>query len=379
VTKPTLWERVRRVDPTVWDALLAAACLLPSILIGSSGPGSARPTGAQAIVVLIGYAALAVRRRWPIQVLMIVAAATVVFAVVGEGQAMQLALAIAAYTAAAYLPRRVVAAAALPVAVAASIATQLDADIHANWVELVVQTTFAVLLPVLIGRIAFNRKARLARDRERAAADAVTAERTRIARELHDVVAHAIGVMVVQAGAARSVVDRDPDAAKQAIGRVEETGRLGLQEMRRLIGVLTDDGSKGELAPQPGLGELDGLVATVRAAGLPVEIVRAGKPRPLPAGVDLTAYRVIQESLTNVLKHAGPAHAVVSIRYDDTQLTVEVDDDGVGEAMPAGVGHGLVGMRERVAIFGGRIETGARAGGGFAVRATIPIDSEVAR
>jgi signal transduction histidine kinase len=183
--------------------------------------------------------------------------------------------------------------------------------------------------------------------------------------------------MVVQAGAARSVVDRDPAAAKEAIGRVEETGRVGLAEMRRLIGVLTEDGSKAALAPQPGLGYLEELVATMRAAGLPVEVVRAGNTRPLPAGVDLTAYRVIQEALTNVLKHAGRAHAVVSIRYDGNELDLEIADDGLGDVSSTGTGHGLVGMRERVGIFGGRIETGPRPGGGFAVRATIPIDGEV--
>ena len=140
-------------------------------------------------------------------------------------------------------------------------------------------------------------------------------ERARIARELHDVVAHAIGVMVVQAGAARTIVDRDPIAAKAAIEQVERTGRDGLVEMRRLIGVLTSDGA-GDRAPQPGLGALDELVATVRSTGLAVEVVRSGEERPLAPGPDLTAYRVIQEALTNVLKHAGPAHARVTLGYE---------------------------------------------------------------
>jgi signal transduction histidine kinase len=202
----------------------------------------------------------------------------------------------------------------------------------------------------------------------------VTDERNRLARELHDVVAHAIGVMVVQAGAARTVVDRDPAAAKEAIGRVEEMGRLGLAEMRRLIGVLTDDGSTAGRSPQPGLGDLDELVSTVRTAGLPVEVVRTGTARPLSAGADLTAFRVVQEALTNVLKHAGPAHARVSLWYQETGLTIEVADDGRGPTTSTDDGHGLVGMRERVGLFGGHIETAARDGGGFVVRAQIPIE-----
>ena len=380
VTGPTLWERLRRVNPLVWDSLLAAACLAPTVFALVHRPDGGPPaTLGQLAPVIVAYASLAVRRRWPIGVLVVVAAATVVYAIVGEGPETQLALGIAAYTGAAHLARRTVGTVVAPVGVAASLVTQLDEQIHTNWVELLIGTTFAVLLPVLIGRIAFNRRARIVREQERAAADAVAAERTRIARELHDVVAHAIGVMVVQAGAARTVVGRDPAAATEAIRRVEETGRAGLTEMRRLIGVLTDDGSKADLGPQPGLDELDELVSTVRAAGLPVEIVRAGTARPLPEGVDLTAFRVIQEALTNALKHAGRANAVVSIRYDDADVLIEVADDGRGETTPPGVGHGLIGMRERVAIFGGHLETGPRPGGGFVVRATIPTDAEVTR
>ena len=196
-------------------------------------------------------------------------------------------------------------------------------------------------------------------------------ERARIARELHDVVAHAIGVMVVQAGAARTIVDRDPTAAKAAIEQVERTGRDGLVEMRRLIGVLTSDGA-GDRAPQPGLGALDELVATMRSTGLAVEVVRAGEERPLAAGPDLTAYRVIQEALTNVLKHAGPAHARVTLGYEDARLVIEVEDDGIGPSANDDPGHGLVGMRERIGLYGGVLETGVRRGGGFAVHAEIP-------
>ena len=159
---------------------------------------------------------------------------------------------------------------------------------------------------------------------------------------------------------------------------MEETGRLGLAEMRRLIGVLTDDGSTAARSPQPGLDDLDELVSTVRTAGLPVEVVQTGTARPLSAGADLTAFRVVQEALTNVLKHAGPAHARVSLCYEEAGLTIEVADDGRGPTSPTDQGHGLVGMRERVALFGGRIETAARQGGGFVVRAQIPIEETAA-
>jgi signal transduction histidine kinase len=367
-----MWERLRRVNPLVWDSLLAAACLVPTVIAGVVAPAGATAVPAQLAFVVAAYASLAFRRRAPLVVLGIVAASTVGYAAVGEGPATQLALAIAAYTVAAHLPRRVVAIWGMPIAVTASVVEQLDQDVHTNWVELLIGATFSVFLPILLGRIAFNRRARLVRDHERAAADAVMQERARIARELHDVVAHAIGVMVVQAGAARTIVDRDPTAAKAAIEQVERAGRDGLVEMRRLIGVLTSDGA-GDRSPQPGLGALDDLVGTIRSAGLAVEVVRAGKQRPLAAGPDLTAYRVIQEALTNVLKHAGPAHARVTLGYEDARIVIEVEDDGVGPSTSDDPGHGLVGMRERVGLYGGVLETGIRQGGGFAVHAEIPL------
>jgi len=180
--------------------------------------------------------------------------------------------------------------------------------------------------------------------------------------------------MIVQAGAARTVLDRDPAGAEAAIAHVEETGRAGLAEMRRLIGVLTDAGEAASTAPMPGLAELEPLLDTMRAAGLPVEVVRTGTPRDLPAGADLAAYRVIQESLTNALKHAGPANARVSLDFAADRLTIEVSDDGRGPALEPSIGHGLIGMRERVGVFGGTLTTSARPGGGFVVRAEIPVE-----
>ena len=243
-----------------------------------------------------------------------------------------------------------------------------------NWVDALTAIVLSVGAPMLLGRIVFNRRRSLAEERERAARDAVAAERTRIARELHDVVAHAISVMVVQAGAARTALERSPADAERAIRQIEETGRDGLGEMRRLIGILRPDGPAA-LAPQPDLGRLDELLETVRHAGLRVEVVVEGIRRELPSGVELTAYRLVQEGLTNVLKHTGGANAHVLLRYADDAIDVEVTDDGPGPLADgdASSGHGLIGMRERVELFGGTLQAGARSGGGFVVHATIPV------
>ncbi len=370
----TWWERLRRVNPLVWDSILAA---LVASIVGASVSSQDGVHGPVAwALVLVASAPLAVRRRAPLPVLGVVSGATIAFALVGNGGAGDTALALATYTVAAHEPWRRVATFGIPLAVVGALASQLAAQKHHNWIEVVVGLTFAVGLPILVGRIVFNRRRRLVLDRETAAREAVTLERTRIARELHDVVAHAMSVMIVQAGAARTVVERDPKAAHDAIAQVEETGRAGLAEMRRLIGVLTDDGQAGSTAPMPGLAQLDPLLDTVRSAGLPVEVVRSGAARELPAGADLAAYRVIQESLTNALKHAGPASARVELEYAPDLLTIEVVDDGRGPPAEPGVGHGLIGMRERVGMFGGSLRTSARPGGGFVVHAEIPVEED---
>jgi signal transduction histidine kinase len=371
-------DRVRRVSPQVWDRLLALGVLLGAAITYSAG--SAPASGAFAAQVLLLVAAclpLAFRHRWPLGVLVVTGVATALFPVVSSGTPTELALIVASYSAASLLDRREVTRLALPIASACALVAQIAEQRHGNWVEVLVGVSIAVLLPMLFGRIVYNRRLRIRLDRERAASDAVAEERARIARELHDVVAHAIGVMVVQAGAARTVIDRDPAAAKTAMAEVETTGRTGLAEMRRLIGVLTADGAAGELAPHPGLAQLDELVRTVRSAGLAVEVLREGEARPLPAGVDVNAYRVIQEALTNALKHAGTAHASVRLGYRDDALDIEVADDGRGPLSTGdGSGHGLVGMRERVGVFGGTLETGARPGGGFVVHATLPVTED---
>ena len=231
-----------------------------------------------------------------------------------------------------------------------------------------------VIVLVRLGIRSRDRRADLAeREREVAAREAVVEERARIARELHDAIAHNVSMMVVQAGAERRVLDPSQESTRDVLETVEEIGRNALTEMRRLVGMLrTDDDDP--LAPQPGLGDLPTLVGQVREAGLPVELRVEGEPRSLPVGLELSAYRIVQEALTNALKHAGEARASVRVRYADDSLELEVVDDGAGApAELASGGHGLVGMRERVALYGGRFEAGRRPAGGFTVRVLLPI------
>jgi signal transduction histidine kinase len=218
-----------------------------------------------------------------------------------------------------------------------------------------------------------ERAERLERAHDEAATRAVAEERQRIARELHDVIAHSVSVMTVQAGAVRRLLRPEQEKEREALETVEATGREALTEMRRLVGLLREHGAMPEFSPQPGLGTMDALLDGVRSAGLPVELEVDGTPRELAPGVDLAAYRVVQESLTNALKHGGCAQAWVSVHWRDDELELEVASDGTGDGDGSGGGHGLAGMRERVALYGGDIETGEREGGGYVVRARLPL------
>jgi signal transduction histidine kinase len=406
VERLTLWDRLRRVNPYVWDGLLALAVFLISVLAGSSfgltsegrlevrffggGSGHEAPSilfseegvdvhlGATLwplVLIAVACIPLVWRRRAPMGTLVVTAIAASANPLLGyEDGLASFALAVATYTAAGHRDRGLVLAAALPISLAAALVILLVNSDPRGPVELLVSLFFLVGMPLLFGRIAFNRRRRIQRDLERAARDAVTEERARIARELHDVVAHAMGVMVVQAGAARVVIERDPASASGALQKIEDTGRTGLAEMRRLVGIL-ETGDEGALEPQPGLDQLDELLERMRETGLPIEATVEGTPRRLSPGVDLTAYRVVQEALTNALKHGRGAHARVLLRYGDDALELEIADNGRGPP-PDGTqtpGHGLIGMRERVDLFGGSLETGERPGGGFVVRARIPL------
>ena len=214
----------------------------------------------------------------------------------------------------------------------------------------------------------------LERERVEEARLAVAEERARIARELHDVIAHAMSSIVLEAGAERVNLDEGQTSARQALQSIERTGRQALAEMRRLVGVLRTEEDEPELFPQPSLTHLDLLIEQVGRAGVPVELRVVGEPVWLAPGLDISAYRIVQEALTNVLKHGGEARATVVVAYGDRTLELEILDDGRG-GTPDGSGHGIVGLRERVALFGGSLEAAGREGGGFAVRARLPLET----
>jgi signal transduction histidine kinase len=236
----------------------------------------------------------------------------------------------------------------------------------------------------LLGRWVRQRRQRTA-DLERQAADleadrsalareAVADERARIAREMHDAVAHSVSVMVLQAGAAEQVLATAPERARESLVTIQDTGREAIVELRRMLGLLRDPVAAASLAPQPSVDRLDALLEQVRAAGLPVELTVEGEPRRLPPGIDRSAYRIVQEGLTNALKHAGPAHASVRLRYGERALELEVLDDGRGPAGASGGGFGLLGMRERAALYGGVLAARERPGGGYALSARLPLE-----
>ncbi len=245
---------------------------------------------------------------------------------------------------------------------------------------------FAVLGPAwLVGDVVRGRReaaahreeaaARAVREAEERLVAAAALERRRLARELHDVLAHTVSVMVIQAGAARQVLRTSPDSAEDSLRSVEATGREAMAELRAFLGAMDDGDTALGLAPQPGIDQLDALVARVRDAGLPTKLEIDGTPRPVPPGLDVTVYRIVQEALTNALRYARQAATLVHLSWESEQLRVEVLDDGPGPAETSeGSGHGLAGMRQRATLLGGRLEAGPRIGGGYAVRAWLPLE-----
>lgn len=344
--------------------------------------GYAGPTPVAVAVVCLGTLPVVARRRFPLRVFALVAAGAagaVFLSVPMQGYGVMVAL----YTVAAYGDRRGALATA-GVTLAGTTAAMLAVDaLPFLPIALLVLTTAWILGDRQRTRRAYtseleDRAARLEQEREDRARLAVAEERSRIARELYDVVAHSVSAMVVQAAAARRTLDRNPALAGESLGQVEVTGRQVLGEMRRLLGLLPPNGDGPELAPQPGVAQLDEVVDRIRAAGLEVVVTIEGRPRPLPSGIDLSVHRIVEEALTNVLEHAGPVtRASVSLSYDVRALRLEVADDGRGPVpgtMTDNAGHGLVSVRERVAVLGGSLHVGARPGGGFVVRAVLPLD-----
>jgi signal transduction histidine kinase len=233
--------------------------------------------------------------------------------------------------------------------------------------------------PWAVGRAVRGRRLSQSRLKQREAASekAIVEERARISRELHDVIAHAITVMVLQARGGRRALQVEPHVADEAFATIEETGSQTLEEMRRLVGMLRIRDEAPDLAPQPSLKELDGLVEQIRAAGLPVEVTIEGERRDLPPSLDVSAYRIVQEALTNALKHAGPAHVHVVIRYSAMDLEIEIADDGRGAGDESKPGYGLMGMRERVSVYGGELHTERLSQGGFALRVRLPMTARL--
>jgi signal transduction histidine kinase len=333
---------------------------------------------------LVMTLSLAWRRRAPLVVLGVAIATSVVANVVGvldEATTPAIAVVVAVYSVGAHTERVRAAVGGLGVAalIAANAAGQFSLG-DLLFIATIVGGAW------LAGRAIRYRRERervlvrltvdLEHEREEKARAAVAEERVRIARELHDIVAHAISVIVLQARGGRRSLATDPEETREALDMIEATGSEALAEMRRLLGMLRRDDEEIALAPQPSLCYLDALAAQVREAGLPVDLSVEGEPIELPPGVDLSAYRIVQEALTNALKHAGPATARVVVRYREHDLELEIADTGLGSGTSDGDGHGLAGMRERVSLYGGKIEAGPRDEGGFAVRARLPLDSD---
>ncbi|KUL43014.1 sensor histidine kinase [Streptomyces regalis] len=397
-----LYDFLRRhptgVD-TFWAVLLFGISVMSTAVQEEAGQ-EVRGTRSAALVVpvvLLLCLVIALRRRMPEKMLLLAIGVGVAQLVLDVSTtAANFAFLVITYTVAA-TGARWASRLALAVGLGAAPLAQLrwpenDSSILGT-VALMIFMTVPFALAWVLGDSIRTRRAyyeqleeratRLEKEREAQAKVAVAAERARIARELHDVVAHNVSVMVVQADGAAYVLDAAPDQAKKALETISSTGRQALAEMRRLLGVLRtgEHQEGGEYVPQPDVEQIDELIQQCRTSGLPVDFKVEGTPRPLPSGVELTAYRIVQEALTNTRKHGGPnAGASVRLVYFDDGLGLLVEDDGKGaphelyeEGGADGQGHGLIGMRERVGMVGGTLDAGPRPGGGFRISALLPL------
>ncbi|MEU9481351.1 sensor histidine kinase [Streptomyces sp. NPDC048191] len=394
-----LYDFLRR-HPTWVDTFWAV------VLLGLSGlsvvnihgaPGHHMTLAGGAAVSAVLCVVVALRRRFPEPMLLVALAVGLAQLVLDiETTVADFAMLVIVYTVATIGARwasRLALAASLGAATLAQIRWPSEHTGFLGQIVIVVFQTVPFALAWVLGdsmrtRRAYfvqleERAARLEKEREAQSKVAVAAERARIARELHDVVAHNVSVMVVQADGAAYVLDTTPDQAKKALETISSTGRQALAEMRRLLGVLRtgEHQEGGEYVPQPDVEQIDDLIEQCRSSGLPVDFKVEGTPRPLPSGVELTAYRIVQEALTNTRKHGGPnAGASVRLVYFDDGLGLLVEDDGKGaphelyeEGGADGHGHGLIGMRERVGMVGGTLDAGPRPGGGFRISALLPL------
>jgi signal transduction histidine kinase len=390
-------SRVRR--RRLIDAALCLFVTLVSVSAALSQNGDDRHPGipspitrAWALGVGLAFLAglpIAVRRRFPVGVLIVVEAAIAAHLVAVDSNLRggDVGLAVAVYTVATRRPRSVSLRAAVAVGALNTViyvgmlaAGRFDTLPNLVFADVLVAGSWALGDNIATRRAylasVVERASRLERDQQERAQRAVFDERARIARELHDVVAHHVSAIAVQAGAAEEIADQDPHRARQVLATIQATSRQALAEMRAMVGVLRNDDDSGTLAPQPGLAQLDRLVAQSRAAGLAVHVRVEGEARPLPEALELSAFRIVQEALTNTLKHAGATNADVVVRYGDGQLEVMVSDDGKADGAEASseTGRGLVGMRERVALFHGQLDVGRSASGGFRVHARLPVE-----
>ncbi|MEU3525377.1 sensor histidine kinase [Streptomyces sp. NPDC038707] len=372
--------RPRTPRPLVVDALIASAMALVAVLLGRESRSQGWPEldAPAYLLVALAHLPVALRGRHPVTAFAAVEAAAAVYVTLGYWPVVcTFGCLLALYTVAA---TRSLRAALVCAGCLAALWVYAGVVSHTpSMASVLGQALLYCSVLVWFGHLA-RRSAELTRrlraEQAERARRAVAEERGRIARELHDVVAHHMSVISVQAGLARFVLDSAPAKARDALGTIADTSGEALEELRRMLHVLReeDPGSPGR-APMPTLARLGDLVERVRAGGLPVDLAVEGPERPLPPGVELCAYRVVQEALTNALKHAGPARARVELRYGAQELTARVTDDGGGTdpaRVPAGAGHGLIGMRERAKLYGGAVSAGPRSGGGYEVLLTLP-------
>ena len=372
--------RARRLDRRWLDRAIAGVLLVGGEIELFSRTGS-DPGALSVAIVGAGYLTLLWRRSRPVAAGAAMFAAWVLFNVAGDNvesiQGPLIGSLVMGYAMGAYSEGR--EARIAPFVILAGMLGIVQTWDEQVFTDYLFPTAF-VLISWLAGR-GVRTRTRLTEELHEAAVRAQEAheeevalaaadERRRIAREMHDVVAHSVSVMVVQAGGARRILERDPGRAVEAAAHIEEVGRAALTEMRRLLGVMHHADDR---APQPTMRELDGLLERTRAAGLPVSLTVEGEPRSLPAGIDLAAYRVVQEALTNAIKHAGAAPTAVTVRWSPSHLELEIVDSGSQGANGHGGGHGLVGMEERVRLYDGELRAGRREGGGFEVVARLPL------
>lgn len=386
-------DRPKRFSTFTVDAILALCIFLLGVIgrveIGDSPAGemfSREPDGWNWLLIALQSLPLAYRRRWPVGVLVVITSAFVIDRVLDYPNTLAIGgILLAIHAVGSELPRDRSWKIGVPYIVGVVAFTTVGALTleSVGWGD-VLGTFVFTTAPFFLGREVHERRRifeelttraeQAEQESARLAREAVDEERARIARELHDVVAHQVTVMTLQAeGASRIAGDSDPEVV-QALQTIKESGHSALSDMRRMVGLLRDRADSGELAPLPGLGDLAGLIEQMVASGLPTSLVVSGDPVDLGEGAGLSAYRIVQESLTNVLKHGGSgARAEVNLRYEPESLVVEVLDNGRGASAPdPGRGHGIVGMTERVAVLGGDFNSGPRPGGGFQVKANIP-------